>query len=111
MGAPTTQRHATSSAVSEGRRNTQPIWPTMDWVPRTGRVIILLDDKIHSLSGHDDDLGYGFTGDAGLNLFIRERGGLNDFRRRARGHMHNVDEFSVNPHRNFKFVFFRETRI
>src|SRR5215469_2364243 len=108
MGAPTSQRQRTSSAVSEGCARTQPIWWTMDWVPRTGVRAMLLDDKVHGLSGNDDDLGDRLAGDARLDFFVSECGGLDDVVGRAGGDADDVDELSVDLHGDFELVFFRE---
>src|SRR5215472_11153785 len=108
MGAPTSHRQRTSSAVSEGRARTQPIWWTMDWVPRTGVRAMLLDDKVHGLSGDDDDLCDRLASDAGLDLLVGECGGLDDVVCRAGGDADDIDELAVDLHRDLEFVFFRE---
>jgi len=56
MGAPKIQRQATSRTVSEGCANTQPIWPTVDCVARTGSRCMLLDNKVYRFARHDNDL-------------------------------------------------------
>ena len=45
-GMPKNQRQATSTAVSEGRAKTQPIWPTSDWVPRSGAEPVHLTTRL-----------------------------------------------------------------
>ena len=61
-GTPKTQRHATSSAVIDGRRNTQPIWSTSVCVPRTGAALGVaivanyFTTRFTARARHDDDL-------------------------------------------------------
>src|ERR1700733_12959845 len=104
-GAPNSHRHVTSSIVSEGRVNTQPICPTTVWVPRNGPVLMLLDDKVHRLAWHDDDLDNRLACDPALYSLIRQGGSLNNACRRTRRNANNRHQLAVNLHRNLKFIF------
>src|ERR1035441_1016622 len=111
-GAPTSQRHATSRAVSEGCVKTQPIWPTADWVPRKRcSVATLLDHQVNRLAGNYDDLHDIFAGDARLHFFVGQGRGFDHVRRGTGFNTHHANEFAIDLHGDFEFVFAGERRI